>query len=196
MRSVLNPRLLTIPQLLSGAHPSTVKIPAAIVRTEKHKFKYEVVMTVDEDTPGYSSSFILLKSDPPWGFHLLWTPIDGALRSCTAGFRVKLGKYTPREFGIQFLKTFNLVLSRSVKREHILGDSEYLREVAKTLRNFPRFAQYWDGKLKERDGVNLLLMNTYGQMWDLEVNIAKFEEIPQDVVDDYHAFVDQEFEND
>jgi len=144
-------------------------------RSDVHKYKYEFVLTNDEAAVGYSSSFVLIKSDPMWGFHLVWINVQGKPRSTTIGFRVKLGNTEARDFGMKFLRTFNTVSERLTKREHMLGQIE-------ALEGHPKHT------VQELFGV--LLAGIYDKMWDLDVVTSQFEDIPRDVLDDFEAFVD------
>lgn len=147
-------------------------------KPDPHKYKYEVILTNDEDTPGYSSSFILIKSQPMWGFHLIWVDVQGKFRSTTAGFPINSSKIDPREYGVKFLKTFATTSERITKTEHVLGRMDLLE-------NHPEYSV--------KTMVNVLLMAVYEKMWDLDVNIVKIDEIPKDVLDDFHAFADRTF---
>jgi hypothetical protein len=158
--------------LIAARTGKPVPVPA------KHKYKYGILITNDEITPGYISSFIVVKSQPLWGFHIVWVRVQGEFRSATAGHRIVSTKYDIVDYGTQFLKTFNLTIERRSKIEHFLGHMGLLG-------GHPKWS--------EKELLNILLMDVYGQMWDLDVEIAKFEEVPEDVVADFHAFVDEQF---
>ena len=153
------------------------------VNHSNHAFEFPHIITQDEDTPGYSSHFILImkSQEEMWGFHVIHLTVDGKFGSATAALRIHLGKISKAEYGPKFLKTFERTLVRTTRTEAVLGKTDELKKDAR-----------W-GQWRGRETINDVLYSVYAQMWDMDVAVSEFTTIPKDIVDEYRVIFQMEF---
>jgi hypothetical protein len=147
------------------------------------KVLYTNIVTTDKQTQGYGSNFVLIKHPKQlWGFHILWLSIDGGVQSATMATPVTLGNIKIGEYGQVFLDRFTLILERITEVPNILGNTPQLDQ--KLTRETGWSAQ---------NTINSLLQMVYTKMWDLDVRVTPFNEIPIDVVEDLRRICADEF---